>query len=229
MPKAFVHGVPETSAIWGALVDELETRGIGDITLLTPPGFGAPVPQGWEPNQSNYCNWLLAELEALGGNVDLVGHDWGAGHVYGALAARPGLLRSWATDSAGLIHADYKWHDLAQAFQTPDVGEQAVEAMTGGTPADRAAMLMLHGRFRPALHPRADTAAIVSAGRATPGSHIDSQKNFVGSEQMYAEVAMSLGAKALTMKGFNHWWMFGEGIAIAAVSLRRPTGHGQSG
>jgi hypothetical protein len=71
MPKAFVHGVPETSAIWGALVDELETRGIGDITLLTPPGFGAPVPQGWEPNRSNYCNWLLAELEALGGNVDL--------------------------------------------------------------------------------------------------------------------------------------------------------------
>lgn len=244
MPKAFVHGVPETSAIWGALVDELETRGIGDITLLTPPGFGAPVPQGWEPNQSNYCNWLLAELEALGGNVDLVGHDWGAGHVYGALAARPGLLRSWATDSAGLIHADYKWHDLAQAFQTPDVGEEAVEAMTGGTPADRAAMLT-------GLGIPSDTAAIFSAGEnkemarcilalyrsaaqpamanlgrrladteRRPGLvFIPTEDHFVGTEPTCAEVATSLGAKALTMKGFNHWWMFGEGVAIAADAL----------
>ena len=36
---------------------------------------------------------------------------------------------------------------------------------------------------------------------------------------MYAEVATSLGAKAITMKGFNHWWMFGEGAAIAADAL----------
>ena len=85
MPKVLVHGVPETSAIWEGLVDELETRGIGDIHRLTPPGFGAPVPQGFEPNQLNYRDWLLAELEALGGNIDLMGHDWGAGHVYGAL------------------------------------------------------------------------------------------------------------------------------------------------
>jgi pimeloyl-ACP methyl ester carboxylesterase len=159
MPKAFVHGAPEASAIWGALVEDLETRGIGDIHLLTPPGFGAPVPQGFEPNQSNYCDWLVAELEALGGDVDLMGHDWGAGHVFGALAARPDLIRSWATDSAGLIHAEYKWHDLAQAFQTPGVGEQAVEAMTGGAPADRAAML---GGFGVP----SDTADLVAAGHS---------------------------------------------------------------
>ena len=131
MPKAFVHGVPETSAIWGELVEELEARGIGDIHLLTPPGFGAPVPQGFEPNQSSYCDWLVAELEALGGDVDLMGHDWGAGHVFGALAARPDLVRSWAADCAGIIHADYEWHDLAQSIQKPDIGEQAVQAMIG--------------------------------------------------------------------------------------------------
>jgi pimeloyl-ACP methyl ester carboxylesterase len=124
MPKAFVHGVPETSAIWGALVDELETRGIGDITLLTPPGFGAPVPQGWEPNQSNYGNWLLAELESLGGNVDLVGHDWGAGHVYGALAARPGLLRSWAADQADVkaVLTECDMWPVMSATLTRDIG-----------------------------------------------------------------------------------------------------------
>jgi pimeloyl-ACP methyl ester carboxylesterase len=244
MPKAFVHGVPETSAVWSALVAELETRGVGDIHLLTPPGFGAPVPQGFEPNQSNYCDWLVAELEALGGNVDLVGHDWGAGHVYGALEARPDLIRSWATDSGGLIHAEYKWHDLAQAFQTPDAGEQAVAAMTGGTPADRAARLIAFGvpagaadlvaagqneemaRCILALYRSAVQPAMANLGKRLADSEkrpglvfIPTEDHFVGSEAMYAEVATSLGAKTLTLKGLNHWWMFGEGAAIGADAL----------
>ena len=244
MPKAFVHGVPETSAVWSALVAELETRGVADIHLLTPPGFGAPVPQGFEPNQSSYCDWLLAELEALGGNVDLVGHDWGAGHVYGALEACPDLIRSWATDSGGLIHAEYKWHDLAQAFQTPEAGEQAVAAMTGGTPAARAARLIAFGvpsdaaelvaaglneemarcilaLYRSAVQPAmADLGRRLADTERRPGLvFIPTEDHFVGTEAMYAEVATSLGAETLTLKGFNHWWMFGEGAAIGADAL----------
>jgi len=244
MPKAFVHGVPETSAIWGALVEELETRGIGDITLLTPPGFGAPVPQGFEPSQSNYRDWLVGELEALGGPVDLVGHDWGAGHVYGALAARPGLIRSWAADCAGLIHADYKWHDLAQSFLTPDIGEQAVQAMIGGAAEDRAAMLTGLGmspeaaarvsvgqneemaRCILALYRSAAPPAMADLGRRVADTErrpglilLPTEDHFAGTQPMYAEVAASLGAELLTMKGFNHWWMFGEGAAIAADAL----------
>ena len=244
MPKAFVHGVPETSAIWGALVEKLEARGIGEITLLTPPGFGAPVPQGFEPIQSNYREWLIAELEALGGNVDLVGHDWGAGHVYGALEARPDLIRSWATDSAGLMHPDYEWHDMAQAFQTPEVGEQSVAALFGGTLADRAAILTGFGvpsdtaelvsahqneemarcilaLYRSAIQPAmADLSKRLAETEQRPGLvFIPTEDHFVGTEQMYAEVATTLGANALTMKGFNHWWMFGEGVAIAADAL----------
>jgi len=244
VPKAFVHGVPETSAIWNALVEELELRGIGDIHLLTPPGFGAPAPQGFEPDQASYCNWLIAELEALGGNVDLVGHDWGAGHVFGALEARPDLIRSWATDSGGLIHADYEWHDLARVFQTPDIGEQAVATMTDGEPTERAAWLIAFGV-------PSDTAELVAAGQneemarcilglyrsavqpamedlgrrladteRRPGLvFIPTEDHFVGTEAMYADVATSLGAQTLTMKGLNHWWMFGEGVAIAADAL----------
>ncbi len=244
MPKVLVHGVPETSAIWEGLVDELETRGVGDIHRLTPPGFGVPVPEGFEPNQLNYRDWLVDELEMLGGNVDLLGHDWGAGHAFGALAERPDMIRSWATDSAGLIHADYQWHDLAQAFQKPEVGEQAVQTMIGGAPADRIAMLAGFGV-------PSDTAASVSAGQneemarcilalyrsavqptmanlgmrlaeteRRPGLIlIPTEDHFVGTESMCAEVATSLGAKALTLKGFNHWWMFGDGAAMAADAL----------
>jgi len=244
MPIAFVHGVPETSAVWSALVAELETRGVDDAHLLTPPGFGAPVSEGFEPNQSNYRDWLVGELEALGGNVDLVGHDWGAGHVYGALEVRPDLIRSWATDSGGLIHPEYKWHDLAQAFQTPEAGEKAVAAMIGGTLADRAARLIAFGvpagaadivaagqneemaRCILALYRSAVQPAMANLGERLADTEkrpglvfIPTEDHFVGTEAMYAEVAASLGATTLTLNGFNHWWMFGEGAAIGADAL----------
>ena len=53
MPKAFVHGVPETSALWGTLLDELKNRGIDEVALLSPPGFGVAVDAGFEPDQAN--------------------------------------------------------------------------------------------------------------------------------------------------------------------------------
>ena len=82
MTKVFVHGNPETAAIWGPLVAELASRGIDDVVLLSPPGFGAPVQRGWGATQGEYRDWLLAELRRFDEPVDLVGHDWGAGHVY---------------------------------------------------------------------------------------------------------------------------------------------------
>ena len=44
-----VHGVPETSAVWDPLVDELVALGHKEPLRLSPPGFGAPVPDGWPP------------------------------------------------------------------------------------------------------------------------------------------------------------------------------------
>ena len=87
--KVFVHGNPETSAIWSLLVDELRKNGINNIVLLTPPGFGAPTPKGWGATVAEYRDWLLNELDKIDTPIDLVGHDWGAGHVFGVLAARP--------------------------------------------------------------------------------------------------------------------------------------------
>ncbi len=70
--------------------------------------------------------------------VDLVGHDWGGGHVVNVVMHRPELVRSWASDAVGLFDADYVWHDLAQVWQTPGDGEQLVDTMLGGTVEDRA-------------------------------------------------------------------------------------------
>ncbi len=243
MPKAFVHGVPETCALWQTIVGELKRRGVGDVELLSPPGFGVPTPTDWQPTRANYGAWLIGELEALGGDVDVVGHDWGAGHVYGVLSERPDLLRSWAADCAGLIHSDYVWHDMAQAWQTPEIGEQAIAALTGGNPEERSAILAglglpaevassiaaaqddemarcILGLYRSAAQPAMRELGERAAGAEhRPGLVIiPTDDPYAGTPEVASEVAATLGAKTLTLEGLGHWWMF-EGAEAAADAL----------
>jgi pimeloyl-ACP methyl ester carboxylesterase len=72
MPAVFVHGNSETTAVWEPLPAKLAAVR-SDLICLSPPGFGA--------TQADYRDWLVEELTALGEPVDLVGHDWGGGHV----------------------------------------------------------------------------------------------------------------------------------------------------
>lgn len=243
MPRAFVHGIPETAAVWRALFEALEHRGEKELVALSPPGFGAPLPAGFEPTQAGYRDWLVAELERLGGDVDLVGHDWGAGHVYGVLAERPDLLRTWAADCAGLVHPDYVWHDAAQAWQTPGVGEQAVgqifdppedaRAATWaslGIREDAAAAIAAEqdavmARCVLALYRSARQPAMAELGRRLreapqrPGLVIVATEDaFAGTPAMMREMATSLGAGTLTLEGLGHWWMF-AGCEPAADAL----------
>jgi len=243
MPKVFVHGNPETSALWRVLFDELRDRGAGDLEALSPPGFGAPVPAGFQPTQLGYRDWLIRELERLGGDVDLVGHDWGAGHLYGVLAERPDLLRSWAADCAGIVHHDYVWHDAAQAWQTPDVGEQAIAAMFGmpaeqraatwaalGIPQDVAQTIATKqgeemGRCVLTLYRSARQPAMAELGKRLRGTDqrpglviIPSEDPYTGTPEMCAAVANTLGADTVTLEGLGHWWMF-DGATVGADAL----------
>ncbi len=136
MTVVFVHGNPEVAAIWGPLLAEL---GRDDAVTLSPPGFGAPVPDGFGATSDEYRDWLIGELEGMEGPIDLVGHDWGGGHVQRVAAARPDLIRSWCSDIAGAADPEYVWHDMAQVWQTPGDGEAFVEVMNGMPLADRVA------------------------------------------------------------------------------------------
>ena len=77
------------------------------------------MPHGWGATVEEYRLWLVGELEAVGEPVDLVGHDWGGGHVANVAMTRPDLLRSWCSDILGVFEPDYVWHDMAQVWQTP--------------------------------------------------------------------------------------------------------------
>lgn len=142
MPIVLVHGNPETDAIWGPLVDAL---GREDVLRLSPPGFGAPLPDDFPATYLAYRDWLEDELERIDGAIDLVGHDWGGGHVMNVVMHRPELVRSWTSDAVGLYDPDYVWHDLAQVWQTPGEGEQLVDTMLGGSIENRAGQMVALG------------------------------------------------------------------------------------
>ena len=59
MTVVLVHGNPETDAIWGPLVDAL---GRDDVVRLSPPGFGAPLPDDFPATYLAYRDWLEGEL-----------------------------------------------------------------------------------------------------------------------------------------------------------------------
>ena len=91
MTVALVHGNPESAALWDPLVAELARAGVDDVVRLSPPGFGVPLPSGFPATVTAYRDWLTGELERFEGPVDLLGHDWGSGHVVTAVMARPEL------------------------------------------------------------------------------------------------------------------------------------------
>ena len=243
MTVVFVHGNPESDAIWGPLLAEL---GRDDVLRLSPPGFGAPVPDGFGATVTEYRDWLIGELTALGEPVHLIGHDWGGGHVVNVAVHRPDLLLSWAADVVGLFDPDYVWHDLAQVWQTPEAGEANLAQMMGASDADRAAALVGQG-FPPevaaqvaraqgpemarcilALYRSAAQPAMAELGRdleraaARPGAAFAPTADpFVGANgnALTRRTAARAGARVVELDGLGHWWML-QDPARAATVLR---------
>ena len=229
MTIVLVHGNPETEAIWDDLVPHL---GSDDVVRLSPPGFGSPIPSGFDCSAEAYCDWLAGELTRLTQPIDLVGHDWGGGHVMRIAMERSGLIRSWTSDILGCFDADYVWHDMARAWQTPDVGEQAVEQMLSlptedraqryaslgmtspiaqkvaagaNTEMGRAILALYRSAAQPAMR---DLGAGLSRASAKPGlALIATEDSYCGGETLARRSAERAEAKVAVLKGAGHWWM----------------------
>ncbi len=178
------------------------------------------------------CAGLAAELEAIGEPVDLVGHDWGGGHVARLACSRPDLLRSWTMDIAGCFDAEYVWHDAAQAWQTPQIGEQAVAQMVATPTADRATQFRSlgmsedaarrtaeavnddMGRCILALYRSAAQPAMRRWGEQLPKASarpglviIPTEDSYTGGQVLAQRSAERARARVAVLSGRGHWWM----------------------
>jgi pimeloyl-ACP methyl ester carboxylesterase len=239
MTVVLVHGNPETEAIWGPLADAL---GRDDVVRLSPPGFGAALPEDFSATCLGYRDWLEHELAQIDDPVDLVGHDWGGGHVVNAVMHRPELVRSWASDAVGLFDPGYVWHDLAQVWQTPGDGERLVDTMLGGTVADRAERMAAlgipmdiatsiaaaqgpeMGRAILSLYRSAAQPAMAEAGRALenaaarPGlSLLATEDPYIGPADNRHRAADRARARTEVLDGLGHWWMVQDPARGAAA------------
>ena len=239
MTAVFVNGNPESAAIWDPLLAALDRT---DVLRLSPPGFGAPIPEGFDCTVTAYRDWLVGELVGLGEPVDLVGHDVGGSTVIGVAMSRPDLLRTWASDSLGVFDPDYVWHGLALEWQTPGVGEKSIADWMGGTVEDRVERMVAVGLSRPvatrlavgqgpemgrailafyrsAAQPvMADLGRDLAAAAERPGLAIlGTEDPFVGSLELRRRSAARAGARVASLDGMGHYWMVQDPVRSADV------------
>ena len=238
---AFVHGVPETTAIWGPLRDRLSE----DSVALQLPGFGIPRADGFGATKDEYVAALVSELEQLDGPVDLVGQDWGGLLTLRVATAHPELLRSWVADCAYCFHPDYDWHPWAKEWQIPGLGERQIaegggilvgpneilrmrvsaqaasEVIAAQDDTMQQCILDLYRSAMPNIY--ADWGAEARQSKPAPGvvltTTLDSEGSGPGN-RLDREVAKMLGAEVELLEGRGHWWML-EDPEGAAEMLHR--------
>lgn len=223
MPALLVHGNPDTSALWDRVREHL--GGGDDVVALDLPGFAHPAPNGFACTKENYVDWIIERAEELGGEVDLVGHDWGSLMVQRVASIRPDLLNSVACGGAA-VDVGYEWHPLAQVWQTPGDGERYMEEeltpefgishlVENGVPlqdAERNMWLTPHGKqtildlYRSAVHigsewqpdlERVEVPAMVIWGRTDPYVPLEWAERLA--DRMSAE---------LVVLECGHWWPY---------------------
>ena len=124
MPAVLVHGVPETHHVWDDLRAHLSRVHSVAVAL---PGFGNAMPAGFGATMNEYATWLIAELEAVGEPVDLVGHDWGGILTLRVASVRPDLVTRWVTDAPGAFDESFSWF-------VPDKDDEVLIVFEGGDP-----------------------------------------------------------------------------------------------
>jgi pimeloyl-ACP methyl ester carboxylesterase len=122
-PILFLHGAPDSSAMWNGLIGQLSDN--YHCIALDLPGFGQSVaPANFDYSLENRARWVEGVVNALGITepVSLVMHDFG-GHFGLAWAIRhPNRVRRLVISNTNFF-SDYKWHSGAQFLRTPLLGE----------------------------------------------------------------------------------------------------------
>jgi len=231
MPAFLVHGVPDTAMLWDELRRSLDRS---DVIAPSMPGFTTPVPAGFDATKEAYATWLIAQVEAVGEPVDIVGHDWGAMLVQRLVSLRPDLVRTWAVGS-GPLDSDYVWHDTAKVWQTPEAGEQLMKALTpdamtgaltqqGFDPAyaravadkiDDTMKSCILKLYRSAINVGAEWREL--SAPVPPGLVIFGVGDPYVAPRFGERLAERTGAKFVSFEGCSHWWPHQRAAEAAAL------------
>jgi pimeloyl-ACP methyl ester carboxylesterase len=93
------HGFPDTSEVWGGVARRLGER-FRVVRYDVRGAGGSEAPAGTEGYRvERLVEDLVAVVEAVGGPVHLVGHDWGSVQGWAAVRARPELFLSFTSIS----------------------------------------------------------------------------------------------------------------------------------
>jgi pimeloyl-ACP methyl ester carboxylesterase len=205
MTIVLLHGVPEDMHIWDELRQDL--AGL-DVVALNLPGFGTPLPAGFQPTMSGYEDWVAAQLKGIGRRVCLVGHDWGGILTSRLATTKPELLSGFITDVLSFFNPDFGWHPLAKIWASPGAGEAFMEEQGKRTLEERAGQYASMG---------------VSAAYAARLSVTDVVKNscilqlYRSSTEIYAD--WGKGAVAPKVRGLH---VMGDKDPFAAPGLSKP-------
>lgn len=234
MTAVFLHGAPVTPAVWQPLIACLPS-----VKVITPriPGFGTPVPTGFEATMHRYAEWFAAELAAIEGPIDLVAQDWGALISLPVLADRPANVRSWVLDAADL-GADFVWHGSAQTMQSPQ-GDAMIDAVVSAPLEKRREMMLatgIHESIALAIASEFNEAmgstllslyrSAIDIGREwgprideirPPGLVIDASQDPFRATGSAARFAERTGSTRVVREDSGHWWMLDDPKGIAAL------------
>jgi len=125
-----VHGFPQSSYMWHEAMPAIAAAGWRAVAPdLAGFGDSEPDPPGtWERH--------VESLERLRRELGIercvpVMHDWGALIGLRWACEHPDAVRALAISSSGFF-PDGKWHGMALALRTPEVGEQVLAGLDRG-------------------------------------------------------------------------------------------------
>jgi haloalkane dehalogenase len=123
-----LHGVPESSFMWRALLPALAGAGWRGVAPDLP-GYGesqVDPPATWERQVEAVDAFVRASgLERL----VLVVHDWGGLIGLRWACDHPAAVRALVISGTGFF-PDGKWHGIAEGMRAPGTGEELMASMT---------------------------------------------------------------------------------------------------
>ena len=123
-----VHGYPESSMMWVAVLEALAAQGVRAVALDLPGAGDSPpdLPRTWERQ--------VEALESFRAGVRLerpalVTHDWGGLVGLWWACEHPDRVAALVLSDTGFF-PEGKWHGLARALRTEGEGEEVLASVT---------------------------------------------------------------------------------------------------